>query len=127
MKGFKDFLMRGNLVELAVAFIMGAAFSDVSKSFTAIIMGLISKVLGGAPDLSAWTVGGINIGAFLMAVVVFFLTAVILYFGLIKPISLLRERFDKKPEKPAAPPAPTELEVLEQIRDLLQPNSPAHS
>lgn len=46
MKGFKDFLMRGNLIELAVAFILGGAFSTVVKSFTTIIMDLIGK-LGG--------------------------------------------------------------------------------
>ena len=49
MKGFKDFLMRGNLIELAVAFILGGAFSTVVKSFTTIIMDLIGK-LGGTPN-----------------------------------------------------------------------------
>lgn len=53
MKGFKDFLMRGNLIELAVAFILGGAFSTVVKSFTTIIMDLIGK-LGGTPNFSGW-------------------------------------------------------------------------
>ena len=117
MKGFRDFLMRGNLLELAVAFIMGAAFNDVTKSFTAIIMGVISKILGGTPDFSGATVVGINVGQFLTALVSFVLTAAVLYFCIVKPLAMLRERFIKKAEEPK--PGPTELDLLGQIRDIL--------
>ena len=120
MKGFRDFLMRGNLLELAVAFIMGAAFTDVTKTFTAIVMDILAKILGGTPDFSGVAIAGVNVGMFLMAVVAFLLTAAILYFGLIKPLSILRERLAKKEEEtPAEDPAPTQLEVLTEIRDLL--------
>ena len=122
MKGFRDFLMRGNLLELAVAFIMGAAFTDVTKSFTAIIMDIIAKLLGREPDFSGLAIGGVNIGTFLMALVSFLLTAAVLYFLLIKPLAALRERFAKKEAAEAPAPGPTELEVLTQIRDMLAKN-----
>jgi len=114
--------MRGNLLELAVAFIMGAAFTDVTKSFTAIIMDIISKLLGSEPDFSGLAIGGVNIGTFLMAIVSFLLTAAVLYFLLIKPLAALRERFAKKEAAEAPSPGPTELEVLTQIRDMLAKN-----
>jgi len=117
MKGFKDFLMRGNLLDLAVAFIMGAAFNDLVKAFTGIITSIISKIVGGSPDFSSVTVLGVNIGQFIMAVISFLLMATVLYFGLVKPFAMLRERFAKKEEKPA--PGPTELDLLKEIRDLL--------
>jgi len=119
MKGFRDFLMRGNLLELAVAFIMGAAFTDVTKTFTAIVMDILAKIMGGTPDFSGVTIAGVNVGMFIMALVAFLLTAAILYFGLIKPLSILREKLAKKEEEPAELPAQTQLEVLTEIRDLL--------
>ena len=114
--------MRGNLLELAVAFIMGAAFTEVTKSFSAIIMDAISKLLGSEPDFSGLAVAGVNIGTFIMAVISFLLTAAVLYFLLIKPLAALRERFGKKDEAPAPVAGPTELEVLTQIRDMLAKN-----
>jgi len=119
MKGFRDFLVRGNLLELAVAFIMGAAFSAVVKAFTDLIMGLISKVLGGAPDFSSVTVAGVNIGTFLAALVSFVLTAAVLYFGIVKPFTMVREKLHKTVAETPATPKPTELEILTQIRDML--------
>ena len=63
VKGFKNFLMRGNLIDMAVAFIMGTAFATVVKSFTTIILDLLGK-LGGTPNFSGWVPGGIHVGAF---------------------------------------------------------------
>ena len=91
MKGFKDFLMRGNLIELAVAFILGGAFSTVVKSFTTIIMDLIGK-LGGTPNFSGWVPGGVHVGAFITDVISFFVMSFVIYFGLIKPIELATEK-----------------------------------
>ena len=72
MKGFKDFLLRGNLIELAVAFIMGTVFATVVEAFTKImldILGLIVRIEG----LSDIAVRGINVGNFLTAVITFLL------------------------------------------------------
>ena len=58
LKGFKDFVMRGNLIELAVAFIVGAAFATVVKTFTDVVMGFIGKA-GGQPDFGKVTLAGL--------------------------------------------------------------------
>jgi large conductance mechanosensitive channel len=116
MKGFKDFLLRGNLIELAVAFIMAAAFGTVVTTFTQLVMDIIGK-LGGAPDFSAVAIGGVNVGKFITAVIAFVIMAAVVYFGIVKPYETIK----KLTEKPAAdePGAPTSEELLTEIRDLL--------
>ena len=75
MKGFKDFIMRGNLVELAVAFVIGAAFAAVVTAFTKIIVELLAKA-GGAPNFDEWQPGGlVSVGPFLTALVAFLIMA----------------------------------------------------
>ncbi len=115
MKGFKDFLTRGNLVELAVAFIMGTVFAAVVEAFTKIILdilGLIVQVEG----LSGTTVAGINVGNFLTALLTFLLTAAVLYFAVVKPYNRLSEiRKKDEPEKAAS-----SEDLLAEIRDLLR-------
>jgi len=130
MKGFKDFIMRGNLVELAVAFILGAAFGDVVKSFTAIIMDLIGK-LGGTPNFSSFQPGGVHVGTFITAVVSFLILAFVIYFGLVKPFEYAKSHLvsDDPDDVP-----PTTEELLADIRDILAKDdapaggasSPAH-
>lgn len=119
MKGFKEFLMRGNLVELAVAFIMGTAFAAVVESFTKIVMDVLGK-FGGNPDFSTVTVGGVNVGVFLTALVSFLLMASVVYFGIVAPYNRARALFAGKDEAPAAP---TSEELLAEIRDLLKAGS----
>lgn len=121
MKGFKDFLLRGNLIELAVAFILAAAFGTVVTTFTQLVMDIIGK-LGAQPDFSALAVSGVNIGKFITAVVAFVIMAAVVYFGIVKPY----EGFKKRVEKPAAADeagAPTSEELLSEIRDLLKTQS----
>ncbi len=115
MKGFKDFLFRGNLIELAVAFIIGGAFATVVTSFTKIIIELLAKA-GGAPNFDGWAPGGLtSVGPFLTALVAFVLLAAIVYFGIVLPYETARARM-KKVDDPAAP---TSEELLVEIRDLL--------
>jgi large conductance mechanosensitive channel len=116
MKGFRDFILRGNLVELAVAFIMGAAFSAVVTSFTQIIMDVINKIFGGKADFSSVSIGGVNVGVFITALVSFVLIAIVVYFLLVKPFTALQARLSQ-PEP--ADDGPSEAELLTQIRDLL--------
>ena len=111
MKGFRDFLMRGNLLELAIAFIMGTAFASVVTTFTNIILSLISKI-GGVPNFDNWAPAGLPVGRFLTALVAFIVIAAVIYFGIVKPVTAFR-----KQNKEAAP---TELDVLTDIRDLLK-------
>lgn len=115
MKGFKDFILRGNLVELAVAFIIGAAFGRVVEAFTGMLMDVIGK-LGGTPDFSAWKIDGISVGTFLTALVSFLILATVVYFGVVLPYNKARERF----ATPEEDPAPTQEQLLGEIRDLLK-------
>ena len=115
MRGFKDFLMRGNLIELAVAFIMGTVFAKVVEAFTSIILdilGLVVQVKG----LSQVTVGGVNIGNFLTAVLTFVLTAAVLYFFVVTPYNRLSAI--RKVDEPAK--AASSEDLLAEIRDLLR-------
>ena len=117
MKGFKDFLMRGNLIELDVAFILGSAFSTVVKSFTTIIMDLIGK-LGGTPNFSGWVPGGVHVGTFITDVISFFVMSLVIYFGLIKPIEVATAKLKPAKDEPVA--APTTADLLIEIRDELR-------
>jgi large conductance mechanosensitive channel len=118
MKGFKDFLLRGNLIELAVAFIMASAFGTVVTTFTTFVMDVIGTV-GGQPDFSALTLpGGVNVGTFITAVVSFVILAAVVYFGIVKPYETIKSRIDDP--KPEEAGAPTSEELLSEIRDLLR-------
>jgi large conductance mechanosensitive channel len=120
VKGFKDFLMRGNLVELAVAFIMGTVFAAVVQAFTKIILdvlGLVVQVQG----LSDLKLAGINIGNFVTALITFVLTAAVLYFLVVLPYNRLSAI--RRGEMSKA--APSSEELLAEIRDLLREQSPS--
>jgi large conductance mechanosensitive channel len=117
VKGFKDFLFRGNLVELAVAFIIGGAFAKVVESFTKIIIELLAKA-GGAPNFDAWQPGGLtSVGPFLTVLVAFVIMAFVVYFAIVKPYEAVQSRLKKDEEVVVA--APTTEELLGEIRDLL--------
>ena len=116
MKGFKEFIMRGNLVELAVAFIMATAFAAVVTSFVGVILDVIGK-LGGLPDFSKYAPGGVHLGIFFTALISFLIMAAVVYFFVVTPYMKARERFE--PAKAAS--APTEdITLLTEIRDLLR-------
>lgn len=117
MKGFKDFVMRGNLVELAVAFIIGAAFAAVVTAFTKVVIELLAKA-GGAPNFDRWQPGGlVSVGPFLTALVAFLIMAFVVYFFVVKPYELAKARFVQAEEVDAAPDESVVL--LREIRDAL--------
>jgi large conductance mechanosensitive channel len=115
LTGFKDFVMRGNLIELAVAFIIIGAFATVVSTFTAVLLGFIGK-LGGQPDFGRLELAGVNIGTFLNAVVAFLVVSAVIYFAVVTPYNKLQERMSRGEE--AAPPSP-EVALLTEIRDVL--------
>jgi large conductance mechanosensitive channel len=117
-KGFRDFVMRGNLVELAVAFVMAAAFGALVTSFVKIIMDIIGKV-GGTPNFSGWTPGGVHVGEFLTALVAFLVLSVAVYVFVVKPYEIAKARF--VPEEDKAPDP--DIVLLTEIRDLLRSRS----
>jgi large conductance mechanosensitive channel len=123
IKGFKEFLMRGNVVELAVAVVMGAAMTALVASFGAAFLDpLITLVTGGAEVGGEFTVNGVVFpyGVFLNGVLVFFLTALAVYFVIVLPMNKLRERFAPTVEEVDEVHAQAEIEVLQEIRDLLR-------
>jgi large conductance mechanosensitive channel len=104
--GFKKFLVRGNVVDLAVGIVIGAAFNDVVQ---AIVRGAISPIIGifgGGSDLSTWTipVAGqrLLIGEIINALIAFLLMAAVVYFLVVLPINKLMDRYRPEPK-----PAPT--------------------
>ena len=114
MTGFKNFILRGNLVELAVAFIMAAAFASVVTATVGLIMDLIGKV-GGTPDFSNYEYKGISIGIWLTAVISFLIISAVVYFLIVKPYTVAKERYFPSPE----PGTPEDVKLLQEIRDLL--------
>jgi large conductance mechanosensitive channel len=114
MTGFKNFLLRGNLIELAVAFIMGGAFATVVKALVDVIMGLIGKA-GGHADFNSYQPGGLPIGAFITALVAFIVIAAVVYYVIVVPYTTAKARYFPDPEETEA----EELSVLKQIRDSL--------
>jgi large conductance mechanosensitive channel len=121
IKGFKDFLLRGNVVDLAVAVVIGAAFSAVVTAFTdSFLTPLINLAGGGGQFGGRFTIDGqpFTWGTFLSQVISFVITAAIIYFVVVVPMRLLTERRRRGEE--AGPAAPTEVELLVEIRDLLR-------
>ena len=115
VQGFKEFVLKGNLIELAVAFIMASAFATVVTTFTAVLLGFVGKV-GGQPDFSEVTLLDVKVGLFLNALVAFLVIAFVVYFFVVVPYNKLLER-TKKEEPPAA--LPDDVLLLQEIRDLL--------
>lgn len=115
LKGFKDFIMRGNLVELAVAFVIGGAFATVVGATVTLLMDLIGKA-GGTPNFSSYAPGGVSVGAWLTALISFLIVAAVIYFLVVTPYNALQARMSRGEE--SVPPAP-DIALLTEIRDLL--------
>lgn len=119
-KGFRDFLMRGNVVELAVAVIIGAAFNGVVDAF---IKGLIDPLIatlapGDVKALeTAMMLGPFKLGLLLSAVINFVLKAGVVYFFVVRPFANIAARLAAAPAPPA--PTPADVVLLGEIRDLL--------
>ncbi|MGK5632673.1 large conductance mechanosensitive channel protein MscL [Streptomyces sp. URMC 123] len=137
LDGFRQFLMRGNVIELAVAVVIGAAFTNIVNS---VVKGVINPVVGafGTQNLDHYTyclgtcaknasgevTDGIHIlwGSVLSASLTFLITAAVVYFLMILPMNRYKERQvarAAKSAKEAGPPPATELELLAEIRDAL--------
>ena len=115
MTGFKNFLLRGNLVELAVAFIMGGAFATVVTATATLILDLVGRI-GGQPDFTGWTPGGVSLGAWITAVIAFLILAATVYFLIVMPFTKAKERFFPASDEPGVP---EDVALLTEIRDLL--------
>lgn len=130
--GFKEFILRGNVIDLAVAVVIGAAFTSI---VTSIVEGVINPAIGALFDasdlakafpLAVPTISGgeaiISFGAVLAAVINFLLVALVVYFALIVPVNVLKRRAEARKNAGRAvvqEPILTEIDLLVEIRDLL--------
>jgi large conductance mechanosensitive channel len=123
LKGFRDFILRGNVIDLAVAVVLGAAFGAIVTALVNNIINPLIAAIVGAPDISqvgTFTINGaaFSIGAVLQAILNFIFVAAAVYFVLVAPMNKLMA-LRKQGEEPA-PEAPSEeILLLTQIRDLL--------
>ncbi len=131
IKGFKEFILRGNVIDLAVAVVIGAAFTGI---VTALVDGFVNPLIGAVfqvGDLSGWVIeiptltgatSTIAIGSIFGAIINFLAVAVVVYFVLVYPMNRIKESAEARAgvDKPAEEPGlPTEQQLLVEIRDLL--------
>lgn len=127
LKGFKEFILRGNVIDLAVAVVIGAAFTAV---VTSIVNNLFNPLIGALSmndslaNALTVTIGDaqLKFGAVLVAIINFLIVAVVVYFVFVYPLNRIKQRAERlrkkgvvEPDKPV-----TELDLLTEIRDLLQ-------
>jgi large conductance mechanosensitive channel len=128
-KGFKDFLMRGNVVDLAVAVVIGSAFTAIVTAFTnGLIKPLISTIGGteaaqglGYQIFENNKATFLDFGGVINAAINFVLVAAVIYFVIVLPVKKIQER-RKRGQEPG-PSEPTDVELLIEIRDLLRAQS----
>ena len=124
LKGFKDFILRGNVVDLAVAVVIGAAFATIVTAFTdSIIKPLINAITpASSPGLGVTLIAGkdstyVDFAAVITAAINFVIVAAVIYFAIVLPVNVIQERRRRGEE--TGPTEPTEVELLAEIRDLL--------
>ena len=121
MKGFRDFILRGNVVDLAVGVMVGAAFGTVVTALVKDLMTPFIAALIKQPNFSAltFTLNGSEFlyGDFLNALISFVIMSVTIYFFVVLPVNKLMTRFKGAPESPKKP---DDVKLLEEIRDLLK-------
>jgi large conductance mechanosensitive channel len=122
-KGFKEFIAQGNVIDLAVAVVIGAAFSSI---VTAIVNNLINPLIGllfNAKALDHVTVGVFGVGAIIGAVINFIAVAIIVYFVFVMPMNKYKEHQAAKNPAVEEETLPSEQELLIEIRDALRKNA----
>jgi large conductance mechanosensitive channel len=123
IREFRDFLLRGNIVELAVAIVIGTAFALLVRSLNDNLLTPAIAMIGGKPDFGGlyFTINGavFRYGAFLTDLITFVLTAVAVFFFVVRPINTLTAR-RRRNEVVPPPETPEEIELLREIRDALR-------
>jgi large conductance mechanosensitive channel len=121
LKEFKAFVMRGNVVDLAIGVIIGGAFGGIVNSLVADIITPImlqpALEAAGAADIAEWKPGGMLVGKFIAAVISFLVIAFVLFL-IVKGMNVAAKKEEAKPAAPAPPPA--DIQLLTEIRDLLK-------
>ena len=119
---FKAFILKGNVVDLAVGVIIGAGFGKVVESVVKDIITPLIGAVGGQPNFSDIHLGPLMLGNFLNAAIAFLILAAVVFFLVVKPMNaLMAMALKKAEEKPvAAPTVPDDVKLLIEIRDLLK-------
>ena len=118
---FKAFIMKGNVVDLAVGVVIGASFKSVVDSIVADLITPLIGAIGGKPDFSAVALGPLKVGSFLNAIIAFLILAAVVFFLVVKPMNHLVEKMKKKAEtQPETAPLPEDVKLLMEIRDLIK-------
>ena len=117
LQEFKEFAMKGSVVDLAIGMIIGTAFSGIVKSLVADVITPAMQPLIGKVDFKDLTWGTIKIGSFINAVISFIIMAFVI-FMIVKVINKMKKQEEEKKEE--APKGPTEIELLQEIRDALK-------
>lgn len=131
LQGFKNFIMRGNVVDLAVGVVIGAAFTAIVTAFTDNLVQPLINALGGAKveGLGFRIIADnpstyLDFAAVITAIINFLLVAAVVYFLIVAPMNKLHDLMEKRKEQPETPASPaaeeaTETQLLQEIRDLL--------
>jgi large conductance mechanosensitive channel len=120
LKGFRDFVMRGNVADLAVAVIIGAAFGQVVNSLVADVLMPLVGALGGAPDFSAIKLGPVSLGKFVNTVVNFLIVSAAIYLIVVVPMQKLQAALAKKKAEEEAATEPQVAEDVKLLREILE-------
>jgi large conductance mechanosensitive channel len=128
LQGFKDFIMRGNVVDLAVGIVIGATFATVVTSFAESFINPLLKVVGGGGKTGgSFTIRGVVFpySDFINGLISFLITAAVVYFLVVTPMNLLAERRKKGTEPESEAPS-DEVRLLTEIRDALAGGAVPH-
>ena len=131
LKGFRDFILRGNVIDLAVGVVIGSAFTAIVTAFSNAIINPLLNIFGGAevgglrfPILPGRDDTAIDLGMLLTAIINFLLVAAVVYFFIVAPMNKLDEMQKRRRGISEDEPAPTDTELLTEIRDLLAGQTP---
>ena len=116
LQEFKEFAMKGSVIDLAIGMIIGTAFSGIVKSLVADVITPAIQPLIGKVDFSKLTWGTIKIGSFINAVISFIIMAFVI-FMIVKAINKMKKKEEEKKEEPKWP---TEIELLQEIAEALK-------
>lgn len=116
---FKSFVLKGNVITLAVGVIIGGAFGKIVDSMVKDVITPLIGMIGGSPDFSGLHIKSIMIGNFINAAISFLILAAVVFFLIVKPYNALMEKFEKKPAPtPAGPPPATLDDVVAALKNL---------
>lgn len=122
-KEFRDFILKGNMLDLAIGVIIGAAFGKVVTEFTGVVLALVAKASSGKAEVKGITPGGIALDPFLNSIISLLIVGFAL-FVVVKAYNKAKSLTERNaPKEEAAAPVPADVQLLTEIRDLLKNKS----